>query len=210
MRVFPARKFAGAAGVVLLHVGVIAALLNAFHLSGPPIASPREHIVWFRLAPKPLPAEKTEAPSKQRERVLSTPLRYPDYRKINLPPAIGDTDLGALHGFLFDCAPQNLINLTPEQRAQCLTAGRKPDDSVDYADHTSRSKNAVRWARALMRKQQPTLLPCMPPLSLAALICLGKGAADGGFDLDAQPSYGDKPRDVHVPNNGDPPDGPPG
>jgi hypothetical protein len=211
VRVFPARKFVGAAGVVLLHVGVIAALLNAFHHPVPPIASSREHIVWFRLAPKPLPAEKANIPPKQRARIMSTPFHYPDYSKINLPPTAGETDLGALHGLLFDCAPENLINLTPEQRAECMTAhaGRKPDDSVDYADHTDRSKNAMRWARGLMRKQQPTLLPCMPPLSLAALICLGKGASDGGFDFDMQPGYGDKPRDVHAPNNGDPP-GPPG
>jgi hypothetical protein len=211
VRVFPARKFVGAAGVVLLHVGLIAALLNAFHNPLSPIASSREHIVWFTLAPKLLPAEKTKIAPKQRERIISTPFRYPDYSKINLPPTQGETDLGALHGFLFDCAPENLSNLTPEQRAHCATAhtGHKPDDSVNYADHTDRSKNAVRWARGLMRKQQPLLLPCMPP-SLATLICLGKGAADGGIDLDAQPGYGDKPQDVHVPNNGDPPDSPPG
>ena len=143
---------------------------------------------------------------------VSTPFHYPDYSKINLPPTQGETDLGAMHGFLFDCAPENLNNLSPEQRAQCATAsaGQRPDDFVDYADHTDRSKNAVRWARGLMRKQQPLLLPCMPPLSLAALICLGKGAADGGFDLDAQPNYGDKPQVLHVPNNGDEPNGPPG
>jgi hypothetical protein len=212
VRVFPARKFVGAAGVVLLHVGVIAALLNAFHHPMPPIASSREHIVWFTFAPKRLPSKKAETSSKPRERTISTPFRYPDYSKINLPPTQGETDLGALHGFLFDCAPENLINLTSGQRAECMTAnaGRKPDDSVDYADHTNRSKNAVRWARGLMRKQQPLLLPCMPPLNpIVTVICLTKGASQG-FDLDSQPSYGDKPEDLHVPNNGDPPGPPPG
>jgi hypothetical protein len=210
--VFPARKFAGAAGVILLHAGVIAALLIAFHHPLPPTESSREHIVWFRLAPKPLPVEKASVPPKQRARVISTPFHYPDYSKINLPPTKGETDLGALHGFLFDCALENLSNLTAEQRAQCATAsaGRKPDDSVDYADHTDRSKNAVRWARGLMRKQQPTLLPCMPPLNpIVTVICLTKGASQG-FDLDSQPSYGDKQEDLHVPNNGDPPGPPPG
>ncbi len=212
VRAIPARKFVGAAGVVLLHVGVIAALLNALYRPAPPIESSPEHIVWFRLAPKPLPVEKAIVPPKQRPRVLSTPFHYPDYSKINLPPTTGETDLGALHGFLFDCAPENLNNLTAEQRAQCATAsaGRKPDDSVDYADHTDRSKNAIRWARGLMRKQQPLLLPCMPPLNpIATVICLTKGASQG-FDLDSQPSYGDKQEDLHVPNNGDPPGPPPG
>ena len=209
MSVFPARRFAGVAGAILLHIGVIAALLNAFYRPAPSIGSSAEHIVWFRLAPKP--AEKVVIPPKQRARVISTPFHYPDYSKINLPPMPGETDLGALHGFLFDCAPENLNNLTPEQRAQCATAstGHKPDDSVDYADHTDRSKNAVRWARGLMRKQQPLLLPCMPPLNpIITVICLTKGASQG-FDLDMQPRYSDKPEDIHVPNNGDPP-GPPG
>ena len=210
VRVFPARKFAGAAGVVLLHVGVIAALLIPFRNPPSSIESPHEHIVWFRLAPKPLPAEKATILPKQRARIVATPFHYPNYDKINLPPTTGETDLDALHGFLFACAPENLINLTPEQRAQCVmaNAGHKPDDSVDYADHTDRSKNAVRWARGLMRKQQPLLLPCMSP-GLATLICAAKGISDGGIDLDMQPTYGDKPQEVRVPNNGDPPDGPP-
>jgi hypothetical protein len=211
VRAIPARKFVGAVGVVLLHVCVIAALLNAFYRPAPPGTASREHIVWFRLAPKPLPAEKAIIPPRQRVRVLSTPFHYPDYSKINLPPTAGETDLGALHGFLFDCAPENLNNLTPEERARCATAsaGQKPDDSVDYADHTDRSRNAARWARGLMRKQQPLLLPCMPP-GIATLVCVAKGISGQGIDLDAQPNYGDKPQDVHVPNNGDPPGPPPG
>lgn len=209
MRAYPTRKVAGAAGVILLHVGVIAALLNALYRPVPSAVPARERIVWFAFAPKSAPAKKTPVPARPQARILSTP--YPDYRTITIAPMTGQTDLGALHGFLFDCAPENLINLTAEQRAGCVTAnaGPKPDDSVDYADHTNRSKNAVRWARGQMRKQQPLRLPCMPP-GLATLICLGNGISDGGFDLDMQPSYGDKPRDVHVPNNGDPPNEPPG
>ncbi|MGD0141671.1 MAG: hypothetical protein ABSC92_00770 [Rhizomicrobium sp.] len=210
MSVFPAHRFAAATGVVLLHVGIIAALLSALHKLPPIVTSSREHIVWFALAPKPV--KRTATPVTPRARAVLSPLRYPDYRTVNLPPITGGTDLGALHGFLFECAPQNLINLTPEQRAECVTAnaGHAPDDSVDYADHTDRSKNAVRWARGLMRKQQPALLPCMPPLNpIVSLICLGKGIT-GGFDLDMQPGYGDTPQEVHVPNNGDPPTpGPP-
>ena len=56
-----------------------------------------------------------------------------------------------------------------------------------------------------MRKQNPTLLPCMPPLSLAAILCASSGISNGGFDLDAMPNYGDKPEPVGVPNGGDPP-----
>jgi hypothetical protein len=38
-------------------------------------------------------------------------------------------------------------------------------------------------------------------------LCLAKGATEG-FDPDNQPGYMDKPVIIHVPNNGDPIDGP--
>jgi len=104
-------------------------------------------------------------------------------------------------------------NLTPEQQAACASAssGMKRDDSVDFADHTNRVRDAALWARQKARKNGPLLLPCASTqsiyatLSTATLACLANGAING-MDLDARPMYGDKPQDEgHVPNNGDPP-----
>ncbi len=87
----------------------------------------------------------------------------------------------------------------------------KKDDSVDFADHTNRVRDAALWARQKARKNGPALLPCASTqsiyatLSTATLACLANGAING-MDLDARPMYGDKPEDEgHVPNNGDPP-----
>jgi hypothetical protein len=118
-----------------------------------------------------------------------------------------------LHLYLFDCSPENDANLMQEQRAQCARAAPKHDDSVDYADHTDRSHDSVRWARGLARQQAPTLLPCMSSqgvgVGLATFGCLGKGLVSG-FDLDDESGYGGgPPAEAQVPNGGDPPPPPP-
>ncbi len=177
--------------------------------------SAREMLVWFMLAPKPQTPIPNPEQAKPRKRVHMTLPQIPDYRTLTLPPVAGGPNLNGFHLFLFDCAPENLIKLTAEQRAQCAiaSAGMKPNDSVDYADHTNRSRYAAHWARGLARKQQPLLLPCASPegvgFGLGTLFCLAKGLTDG-FDTDNQTGYGDKPVHLHVPNNGDPPNGPPG
>lgn len=207
---FPARRIAGVAGVVLLHVAVIGALVNAIYVSPPPQRAPaHDHIVWLILHPKVEPQKAKEKSAKPKAGLPAPQVSYPDYRTINLPPLTGETNLNGLHGLLFDCAPENLASLTPEERAQCTIAStRPPDDTKALMNQASKSKNPVRWARALQRKQNPTMLPCFPP-SLASIFCAVRGIQDGGFDMDMEPNYGDKPQEVHVPNNGDEPHGHP-
>jgi len=198
--------------VTALHAVLIAWMLHATISSRPAEMPLKETTVFFVPAPHPkveLPREKAK-PSARHEQKLSP--RVFDYPPVTAqqPPATGGAGLEGLHAFLFDCALENLANLTPEQRAQCAGTAPKSNDSVDYADHADRSHNAARWARGLARKQQPLLLPCMSPQGfnpLGTLMCLGNGLKNG-IDVDAQPGYGDKPQEVHVPNGGDPPDGP--
>ena len=204
----PARGILGVAGVALLHIAIIAGLIRAIHFEAPHANAPaHEHLVWLILHPKPASSETRSSNPKN-----GTPpatVVYPDYRSIHLPPLTGETNPNGLGGSLFDCAPENLANLTPEQRAHCTVASiDRRDETSSLMEHPSKSKNAVRWARALQRKQNPTLLPCFPP-SLQSIFCAANAISHGGFDLDAEPNYGDKPEDIHVPNAGDPPDAPP-
>jgi hypothetical protein len=214
---FPARRIAVAALVLALHAVLIALLLRATLSNAPPQSSSREQLTWLALRAPPVvqAPPKVETPTVHarhaRVRTLSRAHApsVPDYRSITFPPESTGADLKGLHQFLFDCALDNQANLTAEQRTQCAQVAKTPDDSVDYADHTNRSKGAARWARARDRKNQPLLLPCASPQSagigLGTLICLGKGLFNG-FDLDEMPGYADKPTVIHVPNNGDPPD----
>ncbi|HEY5337509.1 MAG TPA: hypothetical protein VIJ85_04845 [Rhizomicrobium sp.] len=211
---FPLRKFAGALAVLALHLLVVLLFIQATHHQIDAAKPVREILLW--LAPAKPEVKLPPARAKSAAKPLNvTPLqRYPDYSNVTLPPLPGHGT--ALRGLpsLFDCAPGNRGALTPEQIAQCAAPGFGPvhdNAAVDYADHTNRSHSAAFWARGRARKNAPLLLPCMDPNSinpLGTLICLGKAAAaaDEKFDLDKQPGYGDKPEELHIPNNGDPPD----
>lgn len=202
--------------VLLLHVFIVAALLQATLQKAPATEQAREILFWFLPPPKP---QKHELPKKKNQLPLApriAPMRsVPDYRTITLPPPPSpeseSTSLQDLQLPLFGCAPETLDRLSPEARAKCppLGAPSKPDDSVDYADHTNKSREAERWARGKARKKAPLLLPCANSENivmtvLGALPCLANSAVNG-FDLDAAPGYSDKPSQSHLPNNGDPP-----
>jgi hypothetical protein len=205
----PLRRIASAGAVLVLHLIVLGLWLNA-STAGRPKNAPLETILY--LSP-PKPEIKPAVPATPRPKVRALPL--PGRSAITVP-AMKDNDARALQGLgraLFDCRVENLSRLTPEQQAACASAssGMKKDDSVDFADHTNRVRDAALWARQKARKNGPALLPCASAqsiyatLSTATLACLANGAING-MNLDAQPMYGDKPEaEGHVPNNGDPP-----
>lgn len=205
----PLRRIASAGAVLVLHLIVLGLWLNASTAVRPKNA-PFETILY--LSP-PKPEIKPAVPAMPRPKVRT--LTLPDRRAIAVP-AMKDDEAKALQGLgraLFDCRVENLSKLTPEQQAGCASAssGMKKDDSVDFADHTNRVRDAALWARQKARKNGPPLLPCASTqsiyatLSTATLACLANGAING-MDLDARPMYGDKPdAEGHIPNNGDPP-----
>lgn len=206
-REWPWRNAVGAAAVVLLHLAAIALLLRALIPPQNRILYPRETILY--LAPLPPAEAERERPRSRRK---APAMKAPDYRSLIVPKR-GGTDTHPLEGLgreLFDCRVENLPDLGPEARARCAHRGPRPDDSVDFADHTNRAKDAVRWAREKQRKNAPLLLPCASTqsvyatLSTATLACLANGALNGFHPGDG-PIYGDRPEESHVPNNGDAP-----
>jgi hypothetical protein len=212
------RGLTGAAVVALLHVLVIAGLIQATYVTIPDHPAAREIEIWFIFPPKPQPKAKTgQQPEKAKSsrQIAPETTVIPDYSHITLPPSWGEKSLNGLNQSLFGCEPDRIALLSPEDRAKCpsvAAASRDRDkDAVDYHDHTDRSKDRVLWARGRARKNLPLLLPCASPygigVSIGTLLCLAKGATEG-FDPDNQPGYMDKPMIVHVPNNGDPIEGP--
>lgn len=207
---FSPRRVLAATLVLVLHAVLIALLLRAtlFNPSQQQIA--REHVYWLTLNARPKIATSTVTPpqharARSRRKTRAIKPAAPGAPSVATP---GEHGLSGLHLNLFGCALENLANLSPEERAQCELALKRYDDkSVDFADHTNRSKSAQLWARRLAQRQNPPLLPCMSPAAaspLYTLYCLGKGALTG-FNLDSMPGYGDKPPPPdHLPNNGDP------
>lgn len=212
----PWRKFAGAAAVVILHVAIIAILLNSTVVHRIFKPEPKETILYLQplMKSKVKPQVRHVAPPARR---VAPPVMPQSPSSPTVPQTNGQTSNppAALGYQLYDCRAANLPKLTDAQRAACAKAqvGPKEDkgDSVDFADHSDQVPGAERWAREKARKNAPTLLPCasaasiFATMSTATIACLAKGAING-FDLDSQPSYADKPKEAtHVPNNGDPP-----
>ncbi|HTT99411.1 MAG TPA: hypothetical protein VMF58_15285 [Rhizomicrobium sp.] len=218
---WPWRKAFGAAAVVILHVAIVAVLLNATMVQRMFRAAPRETILYLQPLQKPQAKPQVVPPPKRAESSArrTAPVVIPQavHSPTSPAPTVGPASKAeSVPGYqLYDCRTANLAKLTPEARAACAKAqiGPKQDkgDAVDYADHTNQIPGHERWAREKARKNAPTLLPCASnqsafvTASTATILCLAKGAING-FDLDDQPGYDDKPNEEsHVPNNGDPP-----
>jgi len=205
----PWRKVLGATIVALLHIAIALVFMRAVLGPKRAAAPARETILYLQplLQPKPK-IEKIVPPSRKPVPQIPIPFHNP----ITLPqsPDANARTLQGLGSELFDCRPENLSALSAAQRRQCENRALKPSDSVGFADHTNRAKDAARWAREKQRKNGPPLLPCASTqsiyatMSTATLLCLAKGAING-FDPDNAPMYGDRPEESHLPNNGDPP-----
>jgi hypothetical protein len=199
----PWRKIASAIAVLVLHVAIAILLLRAT-MSPPRIVNAVRETIIYLVQPEPL--KKKAGPTRSVPSAAAA--RAPDHRGYFVPRTNGiESGPAAAPLDLLDCRPENLVNLTPEQRARCHAP--KPSGVPDYADHSREIPGAVRWAREKQRKNGPALLPCastqsiFATLSTATLLCLAHGAVDG-FDPDSAPMYGDRPEETHVPNNGDP------
>jgi hypothetical protein len=210
-RLPPPRKLVSAGAVVLLHL-----LVLALWLAPRPAArhrpEPRETILYLPPLTKPEPPKPVAPPPRESRPIVRLP-PLPGSRAITIPLSKDNTApaLPGLGRSLFGCRPENFANLSPEDQAACASAsnGPKPPGAPDFRDHSDHVPGAALWARQKARKNGPLLLPCastqsiFATLSTATLACLAKGAVNG-MDVDAQPMYGDKPEDTHLPNNGDP------
>lgn len=150
-----ARRAGSAALAALLHLLLLALLLQTMTRAPRPVAVPRETIL--RLLPllaqpkaeKAAPAAVASPRLPSRVRPLVPP-----------PPAEATPSIQGLGQSLFGCAPENLANLTPDQRAHC-TGGRlaAPDDS-QLAQPKSHVKDPARRAAEMATKNTPGVIPC--------------------------------------------------
>jgi hypothetical protein len=204
------RRVASALFVVLFHVLVLLALLHAVIRPAEKPAPAREVILRF-IHPS-TPAVKKPEPSSPPVRLIGIP---PPASSVpgatGLPPAPNSTSSGkGLYFYLYECTPENFANLTEAEKARCAQASLSPvpNETRNLLNLPSRAKDPLHWDRALARKKNPTLLPCMSSGGinpLATAFCLGKAASKGSFgDLDEEPGYGDPDAAVHEPKTGVP------
>jgi hypothetical protein len=155
-------RLAGVAFAVLLQLGFVTIFIASLPLMMPPRKLPRE--ITFVLPPlrdaaRPrLPARRGGPPSSPS--LATRPLIVPP---IVLPPATSPpgTDLRAFGNALFGCAPENLTNLTPDQRSHCSGFAAIPRHKDPVTELRSLVKDLPRREAELTARNTPARVPCI-------------------------------------------------
>lgn len=112
------------------------------------IIRPQRSVVPAPAAPPP----KSRVPNRQQQSTPINPLP-------SLAPPAQAPDLTGLGRALTGCAPENLSNLSPDERAHCPDVFRKPDGTV-LVEPRSRVKDPARRAAEMAAKNTPGRIPC--------------------------------------------------
>ena len=107
------------------------------------------------VAPPPPPA----APARQRAPLRVQPGGERSGAMPSLAPPVQTPDIRGLGQALFGCAPENLANLTPEQRAHCPGGFSRPDDSA-LLESPSHVNDPVRRAAEMRARNKLLRIPC--------------------------------------------------
>jgi hypothetical protein len=110
-------------------------------------------------APTPAPARPSK-PAPALPHQGNAPLSVmPSY----VPPATAP-DVTGLGQALFDCAPENIPNLTPDQRAHCTNGIPRPDNDA-VLEPKSHVQDPARRAAEMRTKNTPGHIPCATMIS---------------------------------------------
>lgn len=145
----------------LLHAALLFALLH-FMVVTPKrsIATAPEHFLEMIIstAKKPVPVT---GPAPQLKRPPSRSRRGGEYYgpMPSFTPPVAPPDITGFGQAIFGCAPENMPNLTPDQRAHCTNGFTRPDDSA-LNDPRSHVKDPLRRAAEMGAENAPTHVPC--------------------------------------------------
>lgn len=154
-------RWIGAGLVVAVHIVAVAFLATS--LTTTRLTLPTQREIYFFFRPKPPP------PAPPRKPVFIPPAEptAPVFPEAPLPPAptaLIPPDVKGLGQSLFGCAPENLANLTPQERAHCSGApGIASADSDLRAGFVEHALQAARWSAALHARNTPLTVPCVTP-----------------------------------------------
>jgi len=152
-------RLTGATIAVLLQAGFVAIFIYSLPLMSPAKRLSRE-ITFFlprlREAVKPVSGSRRGKPAPLPEARL--PLVAPP---LALPPTPPAADLRAFGNALFGCAPENLNNLTPEQRSHCSGFAALPRDGGAVTEPRSLVKDLPRRQAELAARNTPARVPCV-------------------------------------------------
>jgi hypothetical protein len=146
--------------VLLLHALLLLALLQFLvKPQGADISHPERLLELMismpRVAPPPPPSA---APRRQRAPIKVQPGGERSGAMPSQAPPVLTPDIRGLGQALLGCAPENLSNLTVEQRAHCPGLSR-PDDSA-LIESPSHVKDPVRRAAEMRARNKLLRIPC--------------------------------------------------
>jgi len=147
--------------VALLHALLLFAILRFMVVIPKPasVAAPAQLLeMIINTTKKPAPVKSTAprsrlAPSRPRPGGVTSG-QMPSYA-----PPVAPPDLTGLGQALFGCAPENLTNLTPDQRAHCTNGFTRPDDNA-LVEPNSHVKDPLRREAEMRAKNTPGRVPC--------------------------------------------------
>jgi hypothetical protein len=181
---------------LVIHAALVWNLFTHIQLAEKP-TDPTLTITLPMLTPRPEPAPPVVAPeSTEAPRLADVPpateITPPPSFTWTPPQASPQSDLAGIGRSLFGCRIENLAGLSADERANCSRAGlgAEPNDAAVAALAQVALVESAPFERALVRKQQPLLLPCAGGIgiSLYTVVCLADGVING-FDLDKYPVY---------------------
>jgi hypothetical protein len=147
--------------VALLHALFLFAVLH-FMVVRPkvPVAAAPEHLLEMiiNIAKKPVPVS-LPAPRSRRAPALSRRGGVTSGAMPSYAPPVAPPDVTGLGQALFGCAPENLPNLNPDQRAHCTNGFTRPDDDA-LLEPKSHVKDPLRREAEMRTKNTPGHVPC--------------------------------------------------
>ena len=164
---------------VLLQLGFVTIFITSLPLMTPPKKRVREItfiLPRLREAPKVRPAARRTGPSTVSP--IPSPQALP-LPAIAVPPPA--TDLQSFGHALFGCAPENLGNLTPEQRTHCSGFALVPPGTGTVTEPPSLVKDLPRRQGELAARNTPARVPCA---SLRSKTLGFNGGQDTGVVVD--------------------------
>jgi hypothetical protein len=158
----PAQRMCSFLLVLLLHALLLFALLHFLVQRQAPIAAQSEHLLEMIIstARPPVPvATPKAAPKRKPVPVLTNPGGETSGAMPSLAPPVAPPDITGLGQALFGCAPENIPNLTPDQRAHCTNGFTRPDQDA-VIEPPSHVKDPARRAAEMRARNTPGRIPC--------------------------------------------------
>jgi hypothetical protein len=148
--------------VALLHALLLFAILHFMVTPKISVTRTPERLLEMIISTtrKPIPVS-LPAPVKRSKPTLS-PLRPGGVTSGAMPsysPPVPAPDITGLGQALFGCAPENIPNLTPDQRAHCINGITRPNDNA-LVEPRSHVKDPARREAEMRTKNTPGRIPC--------------------------------------------------